>query len=207
MEDLKINVKSVGWACKQHLLDESTNSDYLQETATIKEYKLFREWIKNLTNEQAISVVFEQKYKPDTQGVNGIDDKARTIAKIGLAAALGGLVGNTLSAKHNMAFGIGGLVAAASTVMYMLYKTYNDKCHQKCKPERLIVGRKKSKEYTKCYVGCSLTAANQVLSQIRAQKGKCAGTKNPDKCKQHIEMLEIKWVRKIKILNDRMRSL
>jgi hypothetical protein len=204
--------KTLGWACRQHLLDECKDSNYILENASVKEYKLFKEWIKKLTDDQAISVVFEQKYKPDAQGVVGLDDKAKMIARLGVAGALGASAASIFKLHRgkfgqSLALSTGSLIAAVSTTLYAAYKTGKDKCHQKCKPTSTFVGARGQALYSLCYWKCALVTANQVLSQIRSEKGKCSNTPKPDKCRQRIEMLEIKWTRKVRLINDHIKKL
>jgi hypothetical protein len=130
---------------------------------------------------------------------------------VGLAAALGGMVGAASSyTRKGDALAVGSMLASASTLLYYFYKRKKDPCHQKCKDASTThkFGElERSLRYQICRTECSIVAAKDVLRQVTSQKGKCSSTEKPEKCLKSLSKLELKWRRKIENLEDILRDL
>ena len=213
-----LNRRTLEWACKQYLLDGAKTDKSLKESSSLNERKAFAKWVKDLTYEQTLGILFEQNHKPDTQGIRDIEKKFKVILSIGLAASLGGIVGAAVGAARGSDAGIvagygAHVVSFVATVIYAQYKQKRDPCFQQCKrvvPPSVRDGMEGSVEslplYRVCATKCSLSAAMRILSEIKSEKSKCSRTKNPDKCRTRLEKLDQKWTQKIEDLRSDLRK-
>jgi len=85
----------------------------------------------------------------------------------------------------------GKVIAGAGIAVlgYYLFRKFMDPCVRQCIKQ---VGNKGKV----CRYQCQATAAAQVLSSLRSQKGKCNQTNNPEKCLKQLAKQEIKWAKK-----------
>jgi hypothetical protein len=214
--ETKLDKKTLEWACKIHLLNQSKNNKFLKENKN-EDIKLFREWIKGLNYEQTLSVLFEQNYKPNTQGIRDLENKWLVLQGIGLATALGASVAGTKNVFRNpnksIAYHGISILALVYSLLYYKYKKLKDPCYKKCKgvvgPKRWYQSKNPEMypEYYKCSHKCALEAASVILRDIKSQKSKCQNTEKPEKCLERLNKLDLKWTKKIETLKYNLTQL
>jgi hypothetical protein len=175
----------LGWACKMSLLFKASESKNINEHYL---YTNFREWIKNLTTDQAFSLTFENKYYTLSEqkiATPKIRAKERGIIKAlkyysvwQIAGIIGGLVVGTAGGV-----GLGSLLGIA---LFYLYRRSKDICHKQCKSHH-------GKDYKRCLYSCNIQAAKKVLDDIYKEMPNCSKNKNPDKCKMKLLKQGQRW--------------
>ena len=226
-----INLDSFGFACREHLLDLAESKTFIVES---KEKIKFQKWIKNLTNEQAIQMVFEQKYNPNTQGIKDLDATRTMIVRFGLAAYLGGRIGGAVLGQtgvnrvraNNHWYDYGkhknfkindprrtnrtmarGIALMAGGLLTMAAISLYDIYKTYKDPCHKKCEKEKGSGYTLCTSKCALVAAKRILSEIVSEKGKCRSTAKPDKCLSRMLKLESKWIEKVEKLEKRIKDI
>jgi hypothetical protein len=212
----KLDKKALEWACKQLILTSAKNSKYLKENSESKERILFAKWVKGLTYNQTLGILFEQNYKPNTQKIRDIEDAYAILSLLGFASYLGtgaATLKNIFQDRTGRAgiYFASHILTTASMILYYKYKQYKDPCYQKCKNVLPAHIRNRYEErhsledlpeYNVCTTKCALDAAINILRQIKGEKGKCSRTEKPEKCIERLNKLEIKWTEKVKDLKD-----
>jgi hypothetical protein len=202
------------WAIKQTLISQIKSDKYIQESSTIIEQKKFKEWIKKLTYEQTLILVFDKKYikvseqKIYEPKIRERDNFIQKFLKYGFATLVSGAtgygVGNQALKRMNgtmnifkmagiqtppiqgkhLAYGIGVGLTLAMMVAYYKFRRNKDQCYKKCYGDT---------SDNPCYQECVVHAANSVLNEIESEFTRCHTMPNKEKCKEKLEKLEKKW--------------
>jgi len=175
-KEIKLDKKALEWACKQLMINSAKNDKVIKESTSLSEHVKFISWINELSYIQTLMLFFDNKYiKVNEQHVaepqiRQKESKIKTALKYGLAGVAGGMVNN----------GTG----LAAMLVYYFYRRSNDVCHNQCKT---------SADSKKCQYICRVTAANQVLNNIKSEIGKCNKMSKPDKCRNNLQKMANKW--------------
>jgi len=193
----EIDKKLLEEACKHVLLDIAVNSTHLKENVTFKQHVGVCNTITEMTYEEAVSYVFNKGEILDEFGIRDFEGKFKKMLKYGMAAIAGGVVA-AMGAVST------ALVAPAIGVfVYYLFRKVTDPCWQAC-----IKKMPMSTENQICKYQCHVTAAKNIVRDIKVEMNKCSQTKNPPKCTKALQKQYIKWSKKLQseIINLRQAT-
>jgi hypothetical protein len=172
-------------ACKISIMNMVSDNDLIRERLEFTEHVDMLKWVSELDYETSVSIVFNNAVMLDEFGIRDFEGKFRKFLKYGLAAIAGGI----MASRVMMITPIGLTVGA---VTYYLFRKATDPCWQNC-----LSKFGKSSERKVCKYQCQAKAAKSIVNDVKAQIGKCDGTKNPLGCEKKLNKEYIKWSKKL----------
>jgi len=174
--------------CRESLLKITVNSDSVKKRTTFQEQVNLCEHIKKLSYVEAVSFVFNKGELLDEFGVRDFESKFKKFLKYGLAGIAGGII----AAKYTAAAMSGPVGITVALVTMYMYRKATDPCWQACIKK---FGRPTQRRI--CKYECQVKSAKIIISDIRAQIGRCNSTPNPGRCERSLNKQYIKWSKKL----------
>jgi hypothetical protein len=218
---MKITKSNLGWSCKMSLLAQLKETKYINESYLANDFK---DWIKGMTNEQAIILTFNGKYIKKQQLAEMeyhkkealIEGALQTALKIGLAVLVGGAVGAVGGAAGGVAgVAVGGAAGArlgrgnpaaimagmavggvAGAAVGMTPGILASLLIMQMFKSNLAKCMQRCKGDHQCIENCKRAASGTVARYVRSEIPKCNKTKNPQKCNTKLQSLNAKWTKK-----------
>ena len=163
-------LKDVG---REYLFDVALNSQTLKNKLTFKEHAQVCNSVKYLTYEEVISLTI-------TEDIKDFESKFRKFLKYSFAAIAGA-----------MYF---GSIVAPPIAMFTLYifRKFTDTCSRAC-----LTRFPGSNARKICRYECQVTAARNIVNDLRSEISKCAGMRKPEKCEKSLQKEFIKWSKRL----------
>jgi len=199
--------KLIELSCKEFLMNIVKESKTLDKKLTFFQKTLMYDKIREMSYDKVLSVLINDGNKVTTEQKREFESKTKKAAKYGAVAAGGAyLMKRTGSLKklpqkawkatkwfmkspEEMKSGmlqrgagratIKGIVTGVGALY--LFRKLSDPCVRK------NLGNKKA-QYE-----CKLAAIKKIISEIKADLGKCSETSNPEKCRKKVGKEIIKW--------------
>ena len=171
--------------CRESLLKIAVNSNKIKQKTTFQEQVNLCKNIQNLSYTESISFVFNKGELLDEFGVRDFESKFSKFKKYGLAGIVGGMMAGGVAISAPV-----GITVALITMF--LFRKATDPCYQVCVKKFMRPVQRKI-----CKYECQVKAAKTIVSDIRAQIGRCSGTPNPGRCERSLNKEFIKWNKKL----------